>query len=130
MKLTATQSVLLRLLSTRDPKSKMDLMQATGWSERTLLKCLAALMERDEVMRLSLPDHPQYGAFPVVFLRTYDDYRMRLGNNVLRKRAQPKLDALSKEAVRKVTAVIADRIRARKEREQREAYAQGYRQEP
>ena len=130
MKMTATQSVLFRMLSTMNPKSKMDLIQATGWSERTLLKCLAALMEHDEVIRIALPDHPQYGAFPVVFMRTYDDYRMRLSNSVLRARAQPRLDALSKEAVRKVTAVIADRIRARKERERREAYAQGYRQEP
>ena len=110
---------LLRTLSTERALSLVDLQRLSGWSERTILKGLAELRERDEVLTIG-QDDPDHGTLPSVHLRTYDSHRMRVANHVLRAHAAPKLATEREQAMRRRSAYTARVIQARKERERQQ----------
>ena len=123
MKRKLVQSWLLRNLSTERAYSKVELMRMTGWAERTLRKGLHALRDRDLAKRLTLPEDLDHGTMPVVWMRTHNDYQMRVADRDLMAKALPVLQSLRYEMMRRRTAYIAAKINARKERERREAHA-------
>ena len=110
---------LLRVLSTDNALTTQDLIRLSGWSERTILRGLAELRERDEVITLRQDDY-DHGDLPSVHMKTHDVYRMRVGNHVLKEKAAPKMASERARVMRLRNEYIARQINKRKERERRE----------
>ena len=121
---------LMRTLAVDRAMTIMDLVVLSGWSPRTIRRGLAELQEYDEAIRIALPDDPDQGTLPVVFMKTYDDYRMRVANRILRERAQPRLAEARMEKFRRSNEYWADMIRRRQARERRESDQAGDQQGP